>query len=112
MRGGELLLARTRRPVHRRRDAPHLDNRRESEVLDEIGVGTYITPKPQINYASLVTVAAAASGIGMGTGLGAEAAPLHRRSSKQDVAVSQGNVKGRLRCSAKGVRAPAGLKSL
>jgi len=27
-------------------DAPHLDNRRENEVLDEIGAGTYLTPKP------------------------------------------------------------------
>ncbi len=44
--GGELMIARTRRSAHRRGDAPHLDNRRENEVLDEIGAGTYITPKP------------------------------------------------------------------
>ena len=46
MWGGELMIARTHRLVHRRGDAPHLDNRRENEILDEIGAGAYITAKP------------------------------------------------------------------
>src|SRR5262249_3939937 len=54
--GGELMIARTRRTVHRRGDAPHFDNRRETEGLDEIGAGTYITPKPN----RLVVMAASA----------------------------------------------------